>query len=127
LAELASPDMQCPIANSMSWPNRLKINVAPLDFVEIGKLEFYKPDLHKFKALALSYDALQAGGIMPAVLNASNEIAVGAYAKQQIAFLDIPVIIEKVLNSIENESASSIECIIEADRRARELALQLVG
>ncbi|HBS23514.1 1-deoxy-D-xylulose-5-phosphate reductoisomerase, partial [Thalassospira sp.] len=79
LAQLGSPDMRTPIAYALSWPERIRVDVARLDFATIGQLNFTAPDMKRFPALRLAREALRAGGTVPTVLNAANEIAVGAF------------------------------------------------
>ena len=122
LAQLGNPDMRTPIAYALGYPNRIESGVASLNLLEIAKLEFEAPDVKRFPCLQLAYDALQAGGTAPAILNAANEVAVAAFLNNQIHFLDIPVLIEKALNSIEIAPVSSLEQLIAVDETARSFA-----
>ena len=119
LAQLGNPDMRTPIAYALGYPNRIESGVASLNLLEIAKLEFEAPDVKRFPCLQLAYDALKAGGTAPAILNAANEVAVAAFLNNQIHFLDIPVLIEKALNSIEIAPVSSLEQLIAVDETAR--------
>lgn len=127
LAQLGNPDMRTPIAYGLGYPERIQSNVASLDFLSMAKLEFYAPDLIKFPCLRLAYDALKVGGTAPATLNAANEIAVQAFLAQQIRFMDIPNIIESVLNATLTEQVESIEQLIQMDKAARVRAQQCVS
>lgn len=127
LAQLGNPDMRTPIAYGLGYPDRIQSNVASLDFLSIAKLEFAAPDLIKFPCLRLAYDALKAGGTAPATLNAANEIAVKAFLEKQIRFMDIPNIIESVLNATLTEPVVSIEQLIQTDKTARVRAQQFVS
>lgn len=124
LAQLGSPDMRTPIANGLAWPERIEAGVAPLDLFAIGRFHFERPDLQRFPCLRLAAEAFAAGGTAPAVLNASNEIAVAAFLDGRLCFADIPVIIERTLTATEVVPADSFDTIFakdaEARRRARE-------
>lgn len=118
-AQLSNPDMKGPIAYALSWPERLPEVMKPLEWEKLSGLTFHKPDNKTFPSLALAYSALDAGGTMPAVLNASNETAVNAFLDRVIGFTDIPVIIKKVLDSHKLQRADDIETVLEADKWAR--------
>jgi 1-deoxy-D-xylulose-5-phosphate reductoisomerase len=122
LAQLGNPDMRTPIANALAWPQRIASGVAPLDLVGVGRLEFEAPDLARFPCLRLAYEAISAGGTAPAVLNAANEVAVAAFLDQGLAFTAIPEVIESVLGRLSPQPADSLEAVLEADARARDLA-----
>lgn len=122
LAQLGNPDMRTPIAYALAYPNRIESGVASLNLLEIAKLEFEAPDTKRFPCLQLAYDALNAGGTAPAILNAVNEVAVEAFLNNQIHFLSIPILIEKALNSIQSEPVSSLEQLQDIDAEARQFA-----
>ncbi len=122
IAELAIPDMRIPIAYALAYPERLDLSLQELDLFEIGSLNFYPPDEDKFPCLKLARDACEAGGTMPTVLNAANEVAVYAFLNESIGFYDIPRIIETVMAKHNIENAESIDRILEIDRWAREMA-----
>ncbi len=122
LAQLGNPDMRTPIAYALGYPNRIESGVTSLNLLEIAKLEFEAPDVKRFPCLQLAYDALQLGGTAPAILNAVNEVAVAAFLKQQIHFLDIATLIAKALNSIKTTPFTSLEQLIAVDAEARSFA-----
>ncbi len=122
LAQLGNPDMRTPIAYALGYPNRIASGVAPLNLLEIAKLEFEAPDTKRFPCLQLAYDALQLGGTAPAILNAVNEVAVAAFLNNEIHFLDIPILIEKALASIKSEPVTSLAQLIDIDNEARHFA-----
>ena len=122
LAQLGNPDMRTPIAYALGYPKRIASGVASLNLLEIAKLEFEAPDVKRFPCLQLAYDALEAGGTAPAILNAVNELAVAAFLNKQIHFLDIATIIEKALNNIESTPVTSLEQLIAVDETARSFA-----
>ena len=95
LAQMGQPDMCTPIAHALAWPERISTHVPRLDVFTHATLDFQKPDLERFPALNLARHAMQAGGLMPAILNAANEVAVDAFLKQQIKFLQISQVVEQ--------------------------------
>jgi len=126
LAQLGAPDMRIPIAHSLAWPRRMASPCAPLDLVAIGRLDFEAPDEERFPALRLARAAGEAGGALPAVLNAANEVAVAAYLARHIGFLDISAIVERVLSSYSGEQPATIADVLDADRVARESAMRFM-
>lgn len=119
LAQMGNPDMCTPIAHSLAWPERIQTHVPPLNLFVNNQLNFQEPDTLRFPALSLARQAMKVGGLAPAILNAANEIAVAAFLKNKIKFTQIPQIVEKTLNHIENGSAESIERILQIDQEAR--------
>jgi len=126
IAELGQPDMRTPIAYGMAWPERIDAGVKHLDLFEIARLDFSEPDYETFPCLNLAKDAFERGGIFPAVLNAANEIAVGAFLAEQISFLAIPELIEKVIQACPEQDITCLEDVLAADSWARELANSLL-
>ena len=122
LAQMGNPDMRTPIAHCLAWPERIESGVEPLDIFDVAKLEFEKPDLHRFPCLKLCYQAMQAGGSASIALNAANEIAVEAFLQRKIAFTAIAGLIESVLQKITITDANTLDEILIADQSARELA-----
>jgi 1-deoxy-D-xylulose-5-phosphate reductoisomerase len=128
LAQLGIPDMAIPISYVLAYPERLPLNHLPsLDLAAAGTLEFAEPDLEKFPCLGLAYKALRAGGAAPAVLNAANEVAVAAFLSGQIGFVDIPLVLETVLDAWRPATVASLEAFLNADRWARDLATACVA
>jgi 1-deoxy-D-xylulose-5-phosphate reductoisomerase len=124
LAQLGNPDMRTPISHALAWPQRIDSGVAPLDLFAIARLDFQAPDEQRFPCLRLAREAAEAGGSVPAMLNAANEVAVAAFLERRIRFPEIASIIEAVLNAESGVAVESVEAVLEADRRARELAGQ---
>jgi 1-deoxy-D-xylulose-5-phosphate reductoisomerase len=122
LAQLGSPDMRIPIAHALAWPQRMEGPSAPLDLACIGRLDFGVPDEVRFPALRLARAAGEAGGALPAVLNAANEIAVAAFLDRRIGFLDIASIVESTLSGYSGPDPRTIEDVLEIDRAARRIA-----
>lgn len=119
LAQLGNPDMRTPIAHALAWPQRIDSGVSPLDLFSIARLDFSAPDEQRFPCLRLARQAAEAGGSVPAMLNAANEVAVAAFLERRIRFTDIPVIIDEVLNREVRTPVESLDAVLMADRRAR--------
>ena len=126
MAQMGLPDMRVPIAYALSYPDRWTANHKSLDLVAISRLDFSAPDTKKFPCLALAYKALKKGGTMPATLNAANELAVAAFLKRKIRYIDIADVIGKTIDKTKVRPASSIRSIIDADLAAREVAQAFV-
>lgn len=122
VAQLGAPDMRTPIAYAMAYPERIASGVEQLDLFSIGRLDFERPDLLRFPCLRLAYEALQAGGAVPAMLNAANEVAVAAFLERRLSFTDIPRLIESVLEQAAGQPAANLDDLMRADQLARELA-----
>ena len=126
LAQLGSPDMRIPIASALAWPDRMATPCQPLDLARAGRLDFEAPDEERFPALRLARHAAEQGGAAPAILNAANEVAVAAFLKGAIGFLDIAMIVEDVLNRYSAPEPRGIDDVLEADAAARVLAGQVM-
>jgi 1-deoxy-D-xylulose-5-phosphate reductoisomerase len=122
-AQMGLPDMKLPIQYALTFPERLSNNFERTNLPLINNLTFFEPDFDKFECLKLAYLALQTGGTAPCILNAANEIAVDKFLKGFIRFSDIPKLINKALDKIENHSNPDIETIIECDKLTREFLL----
>ncbi|MGY8527426.1 1-deoxy-D-xylulose-5-phosphate reductoisomerase [Paracidovorax citrulli] len=127
LAQLGNPDMRTPIAYGLAWPERVDAGVSPLDLAAAGTLTFETPDLTRFPCLALAFDALRAGGVAPAALNAANEVAVERFLQGAIRFTDIAQLVARVLEKTQPQAADSLDAVLEADRQARALAATLLS
>ncbi len=126
LAQMGNPDMRTPIAHAMAWPERFDSGVEPLNIFEVKQMDFEQPDLQRFPCLRLACEAVKAGGIMPTILNAANEIAVDAFLNEMIRFTDIPKIIEKTMAEFSPDIADSLDIILQADADARQVSSALV-
>jgi 1-deoxy-D-xylulose-5-phosphate reductoisomerase len=126
IAQLASPDMRIPIAHALAYPRRMVSGANFIDLAKIGQLNFGSPDFNRFPCLNLAYSALRAGGTAPAILNASNEVAVDAFLHKRIGFTQIAQVIESSLGSVASAPASDLDCVLEADRLARACAIERV-
>jgi 1-deoxy-D-xylulose-5-phosphate reductoisomerase len=125
-AGLSRPDMRLPIQQALYWPAAAGADFGSLDFDSLC-LEFKKPDMEQFPMLALAYRAIGLDGFYPCVYNGANEIAVEAFLSERIGFLDIPRIVEYVLNGDWKGQPMDIASILEADRKAREMACAYIG
>lgn len=128
-AQLGVPDMKVPIQYALSYPARWPAPHERLDWSALSRLDFQRPDLKKFPCLRLAYEALEAGGTAPAVLNAANEVAVQRFLDEEIGFADIPRAVGAVLERQSLQSAPTLAGLVRADAQARarteELALPL--
>ncbi len=122
IGQMGIPDMTVPISYALSYPRHMSNDLTPLDLEKVGTLSFEKPDMNRFRCLDLALKAATKGGSMPAVLNGANEIAVDAFLKGTIGFLEIPDLIEKTMDAHTHSPAETIEAVMEADRWARETA-----
>ncbi len=127
LAQMGNPDMRIPIAHALAFPERFDSGAEPLDLFAVRQLNFQVPDFERFPNLRLAYEAVRAGGIMPAVLNAANEVAVAAFLEGRIRFTSIPGIIEHCMENTAPGPADSIEGVLEADRASRVLAQTFIS
>ncbi|MDD2558750.1 MAG: 1-deoxy-D-xylulose-5-phosphate reductoisomerase [Desulfuromonas sp.] len=122
MAQLGVPDMKTPIAYALAWPERLSLNLEPLDLCKLSALTFHLPDNERFPCLYLAYQAMHAGGGAPVVMNAANEIAVAAFLREHIGFMDIPKLIQDVLDSLGHQPVHDLDDILYLDSQAREKA-----
>ena len=126
LAQMGNPDMRVPIAHAMAWPERFDSGVEPLNIFDVKQMDFEEPSLERFPCLRLAYEAIKAGGIMPTILNAANEVAVDEFLNERLKFTDIPVIIEKCMSKFSAYAAESLDVILQADQQAREQAHKII-
>ena len=130
VAQLGIPDMRIPIALALSFPERLPLDLPRLNLAQIARLDFEAPDAERFPALKLALEALEAGGLRPAVLNAANEIAVAAFLDGRIRFPGITALVAETLAQFDAGDAQSaapdIDAILAADAEARARATELL-
>lgn len=126
LAQLGPSDMRVPIASALAWPERMNTPCDPLDLAAIGELTFRMPDEVRFPATRLARDAAHAGGAIPAVLNAANEVAVAAFLAGQISFTRIAAQVEDVLNAYMPVPPASLSDVLDVDSEARQRARELM-
>lgn len=127
LAQMGNPDMRVPIAHAMAWPDRFDSGVEPLDLFAVKRLDFEAPDFERFPCLSRAYEAARAGGTVPAILNAANEVAVAAFLEERIRFTAIPDVISHCMDKIRPGTANDIDEVLAADQSAREAANQYIS
>ncbi|MEO9254929.1 MAG: 1-deoxy-D-xylulose-5-phosphate reductoisomerase, partial [Tepidiformaceae bacterium] len=122
-AQLGMPDMRLPIQCALAYPERMPTPPsAPLDLAAVGTLHFGKPDIARFPCLALAMAAGRKGGTYPAAMAAADEVAVGHFLEGRIGFLDIPAVIESVLENHTSVADPDLEAVLSADTEARAAA-----
>ncbi len=125
-AQMGLPDMRLPIQYAFSYPHRFDSDFERFDFLKHSSLTFERPDTKIFRNLALSYEALRKGGNWPCILNAANEVAVEAFLKEKIGFLQIPDVIEETLNRSTHIKAPELEDYFNSDLQARQVAQEQI-
>ena len=123
VATLGPTDMRVPIAHTLAWPERLPLVDQRLDLASCGALEFAEPDERRFPALRVARDALRAGGGAPTILNAANEVAVGAFLAERLGFLDIVAVVESTLERMTTPAPTSVAAVVALDSEARAVAM----
>jgi 1-deoxy-D-xylulose-5-phosphate reductoisomerase len=126
MAQLGIPDMRIPISYALSYPARRTLDLQPLNLASCGRLDFFEPDYLSFPALKLAFSALQSGGVMPAVLNSANEVAVEAFLQSKITFPQIAETVARTMDIVHTGSEESLEDILGADQTARREAHRLI-
>jgi len=125
LAHLGHPDMRVPISYALHYPERADVPVQRLDLGAVGSLTFEPPDPGRFPSLRLARAAGEAGGTAPCVLNAADEVAVGAFLAGEIPFTGIAAVVERALEAIPAEPVGHFEQLFECDEEARRRAAEL--
>ena len=127
LAQLGNPDMRTPIAHALAWPDRIASGVAPLDLAGIARLDFEAPDFDRFPCLRLGFEAAEAGGAAPAVLNAANEVAVDAFLDRRLEFTRIARVAEATVAACAGQAPRTLDDVLELDGVARTRAAEFVN
>jgi 1-deoxy-D-xylulose-5-phosphate reductoisomerase len=125
LAQFSVTDMRLPILYALTYPERIPSELR-FPVMDLRQLDFYPPDMRKFRCLGLAYEAAEAGGAKPVALNAADEVAVAAFLEGQICFDDIPRVIEDVLSATKTGRIESIHQVLEQDLEARRVAHERV-
>ncbi len=125
-AQLGVPDMRLPIQYAFSFPQRMHLSGDRLDFFA-QKLEFFEPDLKKFRCLALAFEAIQKGGNMPCIVNAANEIVNRAFLEDRCSFLQMSDIIEQTMSRCSYSATPDYDTYVATDAEARRIASEMVG
>lgn len=126
-AQMGLPDMKLPIQYAMAFPNRIPNDFPRYDFKKPGTLSFEEPDMKTFRNLALAMEAMKQGGNMPCILNAANEIAVYAFLRNRIGFLDMTTVVEQTMQKIAFIEKPALEEYFETDGEARNFAASLIN
>lgn len=126
IAQMGHPDMREPIQFAIGFPQRLSLNNRKLDFAELGSLSFFKPDIEKFPALGLAFEAIERGGNIPCALNAANEAAVAAYLHDGVSFYGIAEVLEKVMAQTPFIKEPTLDEIFQTNEEAYKLASSLI-
>lgn len=127
IGQLGVPDMRIPIQYALSYPYRIPLNVERLDLFKVASLTFREPDMDKFPCIRIAYDSIKAGGNIPCIMNAANEIAVAAFLRDRIRFTEIPSVIEKTIGKCHFVAKPGIEDIFESDKEGRIFAKEFVN
>lgn len=125
-AQMGLPDMKLPIQYALAYPQRLKSEFPRFDFINYPSLTFEKPDPESFRNLSLAIHAMEKGGNLPCIVNAANEIAVAAFLKDQIGFLEMSELIEECMNRISFLAHPGYEDYVQTDAETRKMALELI-
>ena len=122
IAQMGDPDMRMPIQYAFSYPERLKSDVKPLSFTELSQLTFEAPDTERFPGLLYAYEAISAGGNMPCILNAANEVAVELFLDEKIGYMQMSRLIEKTMQKASFMQSPSLSDYLQTNAEAREIA-----
>ena len=125
-AQLGVPDMRLPIQYAFSFPDRLTLQGDRLDLFS-QPLEFFEPDMEKFRCLAIAYEAIEKGGNMPCILNAANEIVNEGFRKGQCSFLKMGEIIDETMQKVAFDATPSLDVYLQTNTEARRIASELMG
>ncbi|MDH5400638.1 MAG: 1-deoxy-D-xylulose-5-phosphate reductoisomerase [Cyclobacteriaceae bacterium] len=126
-AQMGLPDMRLPIQYAMSYPERYKSEFPRFNFFDYPLLTFEQPDTKTFRNLAIAFDALNKAGNVPCVLNAANEVAVEAFLKDKIGFLEMPDVVEQCIEKIKYIKQPNLEDYLETDRETRIIAKEIIN
>jgi len=126
IAQVSATDMRMPIQYALTWPDRSNAPVPKIDWTQARKWEFHAPDFDKFPLLGLAYESLRRGGAAGCVLNAADEIAVGAFLEKKIAFTDIARVVDETLQRIPHREPASVAEVLAVDEEARRMAKKVI-
>ncbi|RNC66985.1 1-deoxy-D-xylulose-5-phosphate reductoisomerase [Proteiniphilum sp. X52] len=126
IAQLGDPDMRMPIQYAFSYPVRLRSDVRPLNFLELSQLTFEAPDTDRFPGLLFAYEAIAAGGNMPCILNAANEVAVELFLQEKIGYMQMSHLIEKTMRKVSFVQSPSLSDYLQSDAEARVIAREQI-
>jgi 1-deoxy-D-xylulose-5-phosphate reductoisomerase len=126
IAQVSATDMRMPIQYALTWPERASAPVPKIDWSEARKWEFHAPDFEKFPLLRLAYESLIMGGSASCILNAADEIAVGAFLEGRIGFTAIPRVVQETLERMPHTDPASVGEILAVDEAARNVAQKVI-
>ena len=126
VGEFSVPDMRSCVQYAVDFPHRCEAVMEELDLVKLGRLSFFEPDTEAFPLLSLAVEAIKAGGAMPAVLNAADEVAVDAFLREKISFLDISEVVTEAYMKMQGSSAESVDELIFKDRETRKITEKII-
>jgi 1-deoxy-D-xylulose-5-phosphate reductoisomerase len=126
MAQLGLPDMRMPIQYAFSYPERLRSDIPPLDFFALSQLTFERPDRERFPNLTFAYDAIGAGGNMPCILNAANEMAVALFLQERIGYTEMSRLIAETMQKVSFVQSPTLDDYLETDTEARAILSDLV-
>ncbi len=127
IGQMGVPDMKIPIQYALLYPERKPCPTAPLSLTEYGTLTFEKPDYETFGCLTAAIDAIKAGGLLPCIVNAANEVAVGMFLRGEIGFLDIARLVREAMHEVPGGEVTCYEDVLRADHAARDFVRSRVG
>ena len=127
MAQLGQPDMRAPIQYAFSYPERLKLEMKPVDFIKLSQLTFEAPDRDRFPNLIYAYDAIERGGNMPCILNAANEVAVSLFLEERVGFYEMSKLIEKAMYKASFVKHPSLSDYLDSDIETREILYSIVN
>lgn len=127
MAQLGQPDMRAPIQYAFSYPERLKLEMEPVDFIKLTQLTFEAPDRDRFPNLNFAYEAIEKGGNMPCILNAANEVAVSLFLEDKIGFYEMSSLIEKAMDRSAFMREPTLSDYIQCDKETREIIYSLIN
>ncbi|RNI31155.1 1-deoxy-D-xylulose-5-phosphate reductoisomerase [Rufibacter latericius] len=125
-AQMGLPDMKLPIQYALHYPHRLKSSFPRFNFLDYPQLTFEKPDLETFRNLSLAFEAMERGGNAPCILNAANEVAVAAFLREEVGFLEMSDLISDCLAKVAYIAEPSLDDFVQTDKEARQVALSLM-
>ena len=126
-AQLGVPDMRLPIQYAFTYPQRMSLSGDRLDLFKLGAMHFEPADMEKFRCLGLAYEAVKAGGNVPCILNAANEVANLAFREERLSFCGVAEVIEETINRATKDFSPTLETYFETDKEVRAIAAEIIA